>query len=148
MRFWYGQPDDEDDVDALFDIMYHEDCIDALPEELRRPSYYADTVQRWRNGGEHVWFLSYHGTASAVFRAELYGERTFLVHVAATKPVRGEPIMALVAAAMDQMKEHHGSVELICRVEKANRAAVSFCKLLGGSVTEEDEDTISFRRVL
>lgn len=130
--------------------MYHEDCIDSIPDELRRPSYFVDAVFGWREGFEHVWFMEHGGIFVGMVRAELYGESLFIPHVCCTKEFRGFPIMELARFAMNKLKEIHGSCNLICVLDKKNKRANAITRLFGFKVSEkqEDEDSIIYERAL
>jgi hypothetical protein len=140
MRFIYGDPRNEDHVDGFFQVMYHEDCIDAIPDELRRPSYFADAIFGWREGCEHVWFVEDGGIFIGMVRAELYGESLFIPHVCATKEARGLPIVELSRFAMNKLKEIHGKCELLCVIKDGNERAHAFCRMFGWKKSDKQEE--------
>lgn len=146
MILHYAIPEEESDVDEVFGIMYHEDCIDQLPAEMRRPSYFVNFVNYWTKGGEHVWLVrDDHGKTCAMFRAELVGELEYWLHASATNSARGSELYDLAKTAMNRVAWMTGGNEgkktrFEAFMEKGNLAAVGLARILGMKKEQDDAD--------
>lgn len=148
MTLEYADPQKSGDVDDLFAIMYCDECIDCIPSELRRPSYFVELVNFWERGGEHIFFLrDKDGLRSGVFRAELIENDRFLVHATVMRKARRGAIYKLGADAMTAIAKRHGKpVVFEALLEKENKAAIGMARIMGMKLVEVQDDALLYQK--
>ena len=140
MNLEYAAPTDEN-INDCFAVMYHEDCIDGIPEECRTASYFVNFVNYWKAGGEHVWVIRDDSElAVAVFRAELVGESDFMLHASALRRSRGVELLQMAEVAMSVVAHRHDSKIHFEALIKEGTGAVGFARALKMKFMQDEGD--------
>jgi len=140
MTIEYAQPTDEI-INDCFAVMYHEDCIEGLPDECRTASYFVNFVNYWKSGGEYVWLIRDSGKLPVgIFRAELVGESDFMLHASAIRSARGVELLRMAEVAMSVVASRHLGKLRFEALIKEKTGAVGMARSLGMKFLQDEGD--------